>query len=287
MVSGSNGLTLEDLNYTSFGANESDTKTTAFEQSRKYIGQEYDAASQLSYLNARYYDGGRGQFLSQDPVFINLGMDDRTAVALSDPQSLNSYGYAGNNPITNKDPNGDWYKEFITGQQSWGSFQGELGQAANQLSNDSDAWDFAFDHPYVTGAAVGIGSGAAAYAGSAAIANVASRGTASSLSRQILNQRDTLIKNAGGDKQLEGIIKQLYKTSDKFPGGTAGALEREIKTGQLLSKTGHLTKAEQRISQLTKYLKDSNISSKSKQTATKVLKDLQNAVKKANSKTKK
>jgi RHS repeat-associated protein len=34
---------------------------------RIFIGQEYDSASQLSYLNARYYDGGKGKFLSQDP----------------------------------------------------------------------------------------------------------------------------------------------------------------------------------------------------------------------------
>jgi hypothetical protein len=35
-----------------------------------FIGQEYDAASALSYLNARYYDGSKANFISQDPTFL-------------------------------------------------------------------------------------------------------------------------------------------------------------------------------------------------------------------------
>ena len=51
-------------------------------------------------MNARYYDGGRGQFLGQDPVF------NSTKQNLLDPQTLNSYSYASNNPINKKDPTG-------------------------------------------------------------------------------------------------------------------------------------------------------------------------------------
>jgi hypothetical protein len=57
---------------------------------------------------------GRGQFLSEDPVFLGIG--DQNSVRqltqsdqskfLTDPQQLNSYSYARNNPIVNKDPNG-------------------------------------------------------------------------------------------------------------------------------------------------------------------------------------
>src|ERR1700751_1279811 len=67
-----------------------------------FIGQYYDAASALSYLNARYYDGSRGQFLSEDPVFLGSPSGQN----LVDPQSLNTYSYSDDNPITNKDPNG-------------------------------------------------------------------------------------------------------------------------------------------------------------------------------------
>lgn len=51
-------------------------------------------------LNARYYDGNRGQFLSEDPVFWS------TKQNLEDPQSMNSYSYANNNPINRSDQTG-------------------------------------------------------------------------------------------------------------------------------------------------------------------------------------
>jgi len=67
-------------------------------------------------LNARYYDGGRGQFLSQDPTHLSVGNPQQirqlTGLTqeryLLDPQSLNSYSYARNNPVVNKDPQGNF-----------------------------------------------------------------------------------------------------------------------------------------------------------------------------------
>ena len=69
---------------------------------RKYIGEEYDADTGLNYLNARYYNSSRGQFTSQDPMFWQLPAD-----LLADPQQLNSYSYARNNPIVMSDPTGE------------------------------------------------------------------------------------------------------------------------------------------------------------------------------------
>ena len=87
----------------------------AFNEQRKFIGQEYDADTGLNYLNARYYDAKRGQFISQDPNFWAIG-DEKQVKALTgktqqeilaDPQLLNSYSYARNNPIINSDPTGN------------------------------------------------------------------------------------------------------------------------------------------------------------------------------------
>jgi len=61
-----------------------------------------DAGVVHALLQARYYDGSKGEFLSEDPVFLG---DPRSQV-LTDPQSLNSYSYANDNPITKSDPNG-------------------------------------------------------------------------------------------------------------------------------------------------------------------------------------
>jgi RHS repeat-associated protein len=66
---------------------------------RKYIGQFADPTN-IDYLNARYYQAGQGQFISEDPVFWSQKMN------LQDPQSLNSYSYANDNPINKSDPLG-------------------------------------------------------------------------------------------------------------------------------------------------------------------------------------
>jgi RHS repeat-associated protein len=53
-------------------------------------------------LQARYYDGSKGEFLSEDPVFLA----DPKSQDLQNPQSLNSYSYANDNPNTKTDPTG-------------------------------------------------------------------------------------------------------------------------------------------------------------------------------------
>jgi RHS repeat-associated protein len=51
------------------------------------VGQCEDPETNLSYLQARYYDGSKGAFLSEDPVFLGHSKQQ----VLADPQSLNSY----------------------------------------------------------------------------------------------------------------------------------------------------------------------------------------------------
>jgi RHS repeat-associated protein len=83
------------------------------DSARKFIGQ-FNDQSNLSYLNARYYEGYRGQFLSQDPTFLAIGDPKKLREVtgldqqkfLSDPQLANSTSYGRDNPITNKDPDG-------------------------------------------------------------------------------------------------------------------------------------------------------------------------------------
>ena len=109
VVTDSNGVVVETIDYFPFGSIRLDEKTS-FSEQRKYIGQEYDEATKLNYLNARYYDSERGQFLSQDPVFLDPQGQSKEIFTefLTNPQSQNSYSYAKNNPITLSDPKGEF-----------------------------------------------------------------------------------------------------------------------------------------------------------------------------------
>jgi RHS repeat-associated protein len=117
---GSTAATTNDIGYVSsvtayypFGSTRIDTHYGSYREPNKYIGQDYDPETALAYLNARYYDGGRGQFLSQDPVFWEIGQTRDGITALLNPQAQNSYSYAGNNPITQKDPEGRYLQYVV------------------------------------------------------------------------------------------------------------------------------------------------------------------------------
>jgi RHS repeat-associated protein len=99
VVTDENDNLVQTLSSYPYGATRVNVATSTNEK-RKYIGQYTDDSS-LSYLNARYYDSGRGQFLSED-----IAARDLTSSLLSDPQQQNSYSHARNNPIKFTDTNG-------------------------------------------------------------------------------------------------------------------------------------------------------------------------------------
>lgn len=104
------GSVVETLDYYPYGGVRVDSDTGSYQgEQRKYIGQINDGGSGLDYLNARYYNANQGQFISQDPVFLG----DPKGQNLQDPQSLNSYSYGEDNPITNKDTNGKQTASYL------------------------------------------------------------------------------------------------------------------------------------------------------------------------------
>lgn len=64
-----------------------------------FTGKERDTESGLDYFGARYYGSNMGRFMSPDPSGLYYA-------DLSNPQSLNLYSYAQNNPLKNIDPTG-------------------------------------------------------------------------------------------------------------------------------------------------------------------------------------
>jgi len=99
----STGKLVETTDYYPFGAIRVDNKIDPAVPSspNKFLDQKYDEQTGLNYLNARYYNSAIGRFISQDPV--SLATPEKL---LEDPQQLNFYSYARNNPITLSDPTG-------------------------------------------------------------------------------------------------------------------------------------------------------------------------------------
>ena len=128
-----------------------------------FIGERYDNTTGLNYLNARYYDGEQGQFLSQDPMFWKFYRDKEIYNKLiTDPQQWNSYSYSRNNPIVSKDPNGEsLVNALFFGRYSIEQDQQDLGQAVDYLYNTSSTWKTALDNPVATGVTVAVGGGLA------------------------------------------------------------------------------------------------------------------------------
>jgi RHS repeat-associated protein len=93
VVTDSTSNVTQNLDYFPYGAPRINSGSDVSQ--RKYIGKFADASG-LDYFNARYFASDRGQFISQDPLFVG----DPKQQNLIDPQSLNYYSYSDDNPIT-------------------------------------------------------------------------------------------------------------------------------------------------------------------------------------------
>lgn len=72
------------------------TGSTLSDNDFAFAGEQRDHETENSYLRARYYDSDTGRFTTKDPLPGSVGS----------PQSLNPYGYVGNNPVNRTDPTG-------------------------------------------------------------------------------------------------------------------------------------------------------------------------------------
>ncbi|MGB0757447.1 MAG: RHS repeat-associated core domain-containing protein [Patescibacteria group bacterium] len=107
----------------------------------------YDDDSGLYYMNARYQNPSIGRFISQDPVHLAVG--NRAAVErmtggsfevhLADPQSLNSYSYARNNPLKHVDVTGEYWETVV-----------------DLIALGLSAYDFSRERSFVNGLFLGL-----------------------------------------------------------------------------------------------------------------------------------
>ncbi len=214
---------LQTLDYYPYGSRRINSGTDVSQ--REYIGQFYDEGPGLSYLNARYYNGTQGQFLSQDPVFLG------TQQNLQDPQSLNSYSYANGNPIVNKDPSGRCPTCLF------GAGAGILGQYAVDVYNNSQANGFNLNafvpsssgSTYLTraaqGFAIGLTGGLVGATGlgllsQSAIVGVAS-GATGAVGNSVLGDDVT-----AGSVAIDTILGAATFGASEFAPGVRGALPK-------------------------------------------------------------
>ncbi len=115
-VTNSSGAIVQLMDYYPFGTFRIDAEYGTNDEQRKFTGHEFDRDTGLNYFDARYYDPAIGRFISQDNVFLAVGNDSRiqqltglnSEAYLLDPQAMNSYAYARNNPITYVDMDGNY-----------------------------------------------------------------------------------------------------------------------------------------------------------------------------------
>ena len=140
MATDENGEVGQTVDYYPYGSVR--IASGSFSEQRRFIGEEYDGDTELSYLNARYYHDSRGQFMSQDPVFLGIGaggMDERSRrqldAILADPQILNAYSYAKNHPLILIDKSGELavLPLIYLGLQVYSAFS--LGYSAGEVLN--------------------------------------------------------------------------------------------------------------------------------------------------------
>ena len=87
--------------YTAFGEKRLDPALNF--DNEGFTGHIDDAATGLTYMQARYYDPVIGRFLSNDPV----------AFAPDRPQYFNRYSYALNDPVNKIDPDGEFAQAIV------------------------------------------------------------------------------------------------------------------------------------------------------------------------------
>lgn len=108
VLTDASGVKKELTEYEPFGKISRSNKLGSSDEIARYYftGQKLDDETGLYFYNARYYDPSLGRFISPDTIVQSP----------SNPQTLNRYTYAGNNPVNNIDPTGhSFWKSFLRG----------------------------------------------------------------------------------------------------------------------------------------------------------------------------
>jgi RHS repeat-associated protein len=278
----------------------------------RYTGKERDTESGLDDFGARYYSSSMGRFMSPDWSFAP---EDVPFADFSDPQSMNLYSYARNNPLSGGDPSGHTYtvcaadngqctniddKTFEAEQKAdkangVGFANGNITQDGKTVGTFSHDPDIAGD-PAANIAGMGyIGAhqamvtefvkqdayfAAGALGGAAIGAGVEAIQAARAARIAAAVAKLSMVKPLVSNAKLVEVVEELFQVTDKIPGGLGGGVRYEAMTGDLLSPAGHAQEAGDIINQLNNILKNPNagLSSRDQAIAKEIIGDLQRAL---------
>ncbi len=114
----------------------------AYGTNYRFIGKPNDGASDLYYFNQRYYNPNLGRFSQPDPLQKFLPtpqLKSKTGLnleeVLTNPQRLNGYSYALNNPVNVIDPTGESPQVKV-----YENRQKRFDQISNFIRQDENYW---------------------------------------------------------------------------------------------------------------------------------------------------
>lgn len=193
-----------------FGSPEGVLAAVFAGDTHRFGGQEWDSATTLYFTGSRYYDPELGRFLVPDSAIASM----------LDPQLLNRYSYANNNPYTLSDPDG----QFAIAAVIVGAIVGAI------VAGSSSDWDpqAVFLGAVIGAVSGGVGSyvggvvaGSSSAAGTGIVASMAG-GAASGGTSAILYRAagyDVDVVQAMGTGAFTGGLGSAAAQVIGFPGG--------------------------------------------------------------------
>jgi RHS repeat-associated protein len=233
---------VESLDYFPYGGQRIDTKTNYGGVRNKYAGTVYDALSGLNYMQARYQNPSRGQFIAEDPAFLG----DPSQQNLKDPQSLNSYSYANDNPITKNDPTGKCaedgcFVELASIGALSGFAAGVVGQGVSDLRSGHLSSIGNYAASGVKGGAIGFSTVAAAYLGAGALlvgATAAATDATLNVAQNVFTGQPTDWADVGTEAGITGLTGGLLEGfAPKVPGRIPNLFSKSFFTGSHMTNS--------------------------------------------------
>ena len=134
------GALIEETAFYPFGVPRHEHQLRSVEEYYTFTGKERDQESDLHYFEARYLTSALGRFATTDPKYASPDALSSSELAsfLGQPQELNLYAYAFNNPVRYNDPTGLDGNDKV----SWGV---DAAGAAAASAEEASLWNYRFN----------------------------------------------------------------------------------------------------------------------------------------------